>query len=145
MYCSLMMVARETHLCCWIRLCCPCFILSHIRNFSKSEGLVESWTMGECAAYGGSKCWDISSVCFSNMGHGETAQGLSTELENGSISLVWALLSQMWGCVLSWHTQQNFCPFLEFSKDWTFQQLRGVGLLHDCVTFHSHAFFPAKD
>ena len=73
---QLVMVARETHLCSWIRLCSPCFILSHIMNILKWFSTELSY--GECTAYRGSKCLDVSCVCvFFYFGTSETAQGIS--------------------------------------------------------------------
>lgn len=57
---------------------------------------------GECAAYGGSKCWNVSCVrvLFHSEAWWDSSRYLSTALENSSVvSSVWALLSQMWGWV----------------------------------------------
>lgn len=97
---QLVMVARETHLCSWIRLCSPCFILSHIMNILKWFSTELSY--GECTAYRGSKCLDVSCVCvFFYFGtQWNSSRYLSIVLENSRVpSSVWVLPSQIWGWV----------------------------------------------
>lgn len=97
---QLVMVARETHLCSWIRLCSPCFILSHIMNILKWFSTELSY--GECSAYRGSKCLDVSCVCvFFYFGtQWNSSRYLSIVLENSRVpSSVWVLPSQIWGWV----------------------------------------------
>lgn len=101
---------------------------------------------GECAAYGGSKCLDVSyvRVLFHRGAQWNSSRYLSIVLENGSgDSSAWALLSQMRGWVRRGTLTTHLAKLLPAS--WVQQELNFLTVTRCLITSQLHSFsFPTR-